>query len=439
MTVVPLNRPRNGARGSNSEKSPIVAALDVGSSKICCVIGRADQTRRRIDAGASELKVLGVGHQASRGIRNGVVVNIEEAERAIRLAVDAAERMAGQTITEVYVNVSGGRPRCETYHASVEIGGDMVSGHHLHQAAGLAMQKIDAGRRLVLHATPVQFDLDDARGVRKPEGMYGDNLTVTLNAVTVEQGALRNLQMAVEHCHLHVAGYVMAPYAAGRSALVEDEITLGVTFIDMGGATTSLSVFSEGNLLFADVLPVGGNHITADIACGLSTSLAHAERLKTMSGSVLPSLGGDDERVVVPLLGETGSDTVARIPRSQLNAIIKPRVEEIFELARTRLEASSAGRRAGRRVVLSGGGSLLTGIRETAGSILKRHVRLAQPHGVSAMPDMMRTPAFCVAAGLLKYAAHPDERTLELPQISGGKAVYAGRLSRMGRWLKESF
>lgn len=439
MNVVPLNRPRTTSRGSQSDKSQIVAALDVGSSKICCIIGKSDIAQRRIDAGREEIKVLGVGHHASRGIRNGVVVNIDEAERAIRLAVDAAERMAGETISAVYVNVSGGRPRCEVYEASTTVGGGTVTAHHLHHATDLAMQKIKAGKRLVLHATPVQFDLDDARGVREPEGMFGETLSVTLNAVTVEPGSLRNLQQAVERCHLSVAGYVMAPYAAGRSALVADELLLGVTFIDMGGATTSVSVFAENSLLFADVLPVGGNHITSDIACGLSTSMAHAERLKTLSGSVLPTLCQNEEAIAVPLLGETGTDTVLRVPRSELNDIIRPRVEEIFELVHKRLEASQVKRRAGRRVVLSGGASQLTGIRETAGHILGSHVRLAKPHGLSSMPDMMRGPAFCVASGLLKYAIAPDLRTLELPQISGGYGSSAGCFSRMGRWIKESF
>ena len=231
----------------------------------------------------------------------------------------------------------------------------------------------------------------------------------------------------------------MAPYAAGRSALVEDELTLGATFIELGGSTTSLAVFSENSLLYADVLPVGGNHITSDIACGLSTTMAHAERLKTLSGSVLPTLCRDEEAIAVPLLGETGTDTVQRIPRAQLNDIIRPRVEEIFELLRRRLDSCPAGRRAGRRVVLSGGGSQLTGIRETAGHILGSHVRLAKPHGLSGMPDMMRGPSFCVAAGLLKYAVKPDLRTLELPRIREGYGANLGALSRVGRWIKESF
>ena len=439
MNVVPLNRPRNTSRGNQSEKSQVVAALDVGSSKICCVIAKSDVARRRIDAGREEIKILGIGHHASRGIRNGVVIDIDEAERAIRLAVDAAERMSGETLSQVYVNVSGGRPKCEVYEASTAIGGGTVTAHHMHQVTDLAMQKIKAGKRLVLHATPIRFDLDDAKGVREPDGMFGETLSVSLNAVTVEPGSLRNLQQAVEKCHLSVAGYVMAPYAAGRSALVADEMTLGVTFIDMGGATTSLSVFAENSLLHADVLPVGGNHITSDIACGLSTTMAHAERLKTLSGSVLPSLCRDDAAISVPLLGETGTDTVHRIPRSQLNDIIQPRVEEIFELVRSRLDATPAGRRAGRRVVLSGGASQLTGIRETASHILGSHVRLAKPHGLAAMPDMMRGPGFCVAAGLLKYAVKPDLRTLELPQISSGYGTSAGCFSRMGRWIKDSF
>ena len=439
MNVVPLNRPKGIQRGKSADRTSVIAALDVGSSKICCVIGKLEAGKRLIRGGDGDIRVLGVGHQASRGIRNGVVVNLDEAERAIRLAVDAAERMAGLTISEVFVNVSGGQPRCQNYCASVPVGGSAVLAHHLHQATSLAMEKIDPGKRVVLHATPVKFDLDDAKGVREPAGMFGEELTVTLNVVTVEPGSLRNLGLAVERCHLEIAGYVMAPYAAGRSALVDDELTLGVTSIDLGGATTNVSVFSEGNLVFADVVPLGGNHITSDIACGLSTTLAHAERLKTMSGSVLPSLCDGENQIAVPLLGEIGADTVHKVSRALLNGIIRPRVEEIFELVRDRLDSTSAGRKGGRRVVLSGGASQLTGIRETAGHILNRHVRLARPHGLAAMPDVMRTPAFCVATGLLKYAVKPDLQVLELPQITGGFGAENGCFSRMGRWIKESF
>ncbi|MGI9464417.1 MAG: cell division protein FtsA [Aestuariivirgaceae bacterium] len=440
MNVIQLNRGSGSGHNKSADKPGIVAALDVGSTKVCCLIGevKADG-RKSFDDDARQINVLGVGHHAARGLKAGAVIDLDEAEKAIRLSVDAAERMAGVTIDQIYVNVSGGRPQCRTYRAATQVPTGAVSSHDLHCAVEMAMQQIDAGKRLVLHATPVRFDLDDAKGVRAPEGMFADKIGVDVNVVTVEPGAMRNLGMVVENCHLNVAGFVMAPYAAGRSVLVDDETELGVTLIDMGGATTSISVFAEGKLVFADVIPIGGLHITSDMARGLSTTIAQAERLKTLSGNALASLYDDRELVTVAQLGEQGADSVYKVPRSMLTGIIRPRVEEIFEFVSDRLERCPATRKAGRRVVLAGGGSQLTGMREAAGQMLDRKVRLGSPHGLNGLPDAAKNGAFAVATGLLKYAAKPDVHTAVLPQISSAHGVNGSYFRRMGQWIKESF
>ena len=441
MNVIPLNRNNGSSQNTSSEKPGIVAALDVGSTKVCCLIGETsaggNSSGDAVEAGP--VRVLGVGHHAARGIKGGAVVDLEEAEKAIRLCVDAAERMAGVTIDHAYVNVSGGRPQCQTYRAAAKVPSGSVGSQDLHRVVDLAMQQIEPDNRLVLHATPVRFDLDDARGVRSPEGMFADRIGVDVNVVTVEPGAMRNLGMVVESCHLNTAGFVMAPYAAGRSVLVEDETALGVTLVDLGGATTSIAVFADGKLVFADVIPIGGHHITADIARGLSTTIAQAERLKTLSGNALASLYDDREMVTVSQLGERGADAVYKVPRSMLTGIIRPRVEEIFELVKDRLERCPATRRAGRRVVLAGGGSQLTGIREAACQTLDRSVRLGSPHGLNGLPDAAKNGGFAVVTGLLKYAAKPDVHTAVLPQIGAGGIGNSNYFKRMGRWIKESF
>ncbi len=441
MNVIQLNR----GSGPNNVQSPdqkgIVAALDVGSTKVCCVIGEVKQDKRRAadDGDAIQISVLGVGHHAARGIRNGAVIDLDEAEKSIRLSVDAAERMAGVTIDTVYVNVAGGRPQCQTYRGTCQVVGDSVARNDIHRAVDQAMQRIDVGSRLVLHATPVRFDLDDARGVRSPESMYGENISVDVNVVTVEPGAMRNLGMVVENCHLNVSGFVMAPYAAGRSVLVEDEMELGVTLIDLGGATSSISVFAEGKLLFADVVALGGMHVTSDIARGLSTTIAQAERLKTLSGNALSALYDDRELLTVAQLGEQGPEAISKVPRSALTGIIRPRVEEILELIRDRRDNCLATRRAGRRVVLAGGASQLTGMREAASQILGRNVRLGCPHGLQGLPDAARSGGFAVVTGLLKYAAKPDVHTAVLPQIGSVTGTNNNYFKRMGQWIKESF
>lgn len=438
MTVVPLKQQTVSGRGKQPEKTGIIAALDVGSSKVCCLIGRISPSRRKLpgDMSEHEIRVIGIGHHASRGIHGGAVVDLDEAERAIRLAVDAAERMAETTITEVFVNVSGGRPRCQTYAGTLRVAGPMVTAEDVSSLLAETAARIDPGKRLLLHAAPVKFDLDDAKGVRDPVGMYGERLSVDLNAMTIEQGAARNLALAVERCHLSIAGLAVAPDAAGRAALVEDELAMGVTLIEMGGATTSLGVFCDGHLIHSDVIPIGGRHITNDLGCGLSTTLAHAERMKTLHGSALPSVWDERELLSVPLVGESGAETVQKVPRSMLTRIIQPRLEEIFELVRDRLAASPAADRAGRRVVLSGGACQLTGAREVATQCLDRHVRIGAPNPLPGLPEAAQNPSFSVAVGLLHLAMKPTPGLIALPVLRRPGAAY---LRRVGRWFRESF
>jgi len=439
MTVVPLARRSGGdMRPETPEKSRFLAALDIGSSKVCCMIAEVALDRRPPpgEIAHARLKVRGVGHQASRGVKAGVIVNLDEAERAIRVAVDQAERMAKTAVSQVYVNVSGGRPRCTGYRASLDTGGAAVDEHHLNEVTARAYAMCDPESRAILHATPVRYALDEARGIGRPLGMYGDTLGVDLNVLTVERGALRNLALAVERCHLGVAGMVIAPYAAARSALVEDELDLGATVVDMGGATTSFAVFEDGALAHADMVPVGGQHITSDLAKGLSTNLVHAERLKTLSGSALAAASDEREVVAVPLLGELGLDTVQKIPRSILTGIIRPRLEETFELVRDRLRAVEGAGRGG-RIVLTGGASQLNGARELAAQIFDRTVRVATPRGLSGLPEIISTPPFAVVAGLLRYAINPDRQLERLARAQRG--ADPGYLTRVGQWIRESF
>ncbi len=438
MNVVPLHNTSSKDGVKPPFTSQIVTALDVGSTKICCLIARVEKSTSKNSTKPS-LRVLGVGHHAANGVRGGVVTDIDQAERSIRLAVDAAERMAQTSINEVYVNVSGGRPKSVSLSGARTVQAETVDQNDVNEAIGAAMRNAQLDGRILLHASPVQFDLDDAKGVRDPRGMYGDRLGVDVNAVMVEPSAMRNLAMVIERCHLSVASFVIAPYAAGKSALVDDEIELGTTLIDMGGATTSVGVFYGGHLIYGDVVPVGGHHITKDMARGLSTTIAHAERMKVLYGSALPSIYDDREIVSVPLLGERGVDKINQVPRSMLTGIIRPRLEEIFEMVQERLETSPVANKLGRSIVLSGGASQLTGTREAATQILSRNVRIASPHSLPGLPESGKSPAFSVATGLLQYALTPDRHTsqmMEFGELGGQQANY---FNRVGRWIKDSF
>ncbi|MEI8393773.1 MAG: cell division protein FtsA [Rhodospirillaceae bacterium] len=422
MAFIPGKKTKKAAHGG------VIAALDVGSTKICCLIARADDPNK--------IKVIGVGHQSSQGVRAGTIVNMEDAEAAIGNAVHAAEQMAGVTIRDVYVNVSGGHPTSQTLGVEVAILDQEVTEVDLRRALaqGRAQHRIPENE--VIHAIPVSYSLDGNRGIRDPRGMFGDRLGVALHIVTAHSGPLRNLHTCVGRCHLDIEGMAVSPYASGLSCLVEDELDLGVTCIDMGGGTTTIAVFSEGNLVYTSCVPAGGAHVTNDIARGLTTPVGHAERMKILYGNAMTSSADEREMINVPLVGEDDRVQGNQVPKSQLGRIIQPRLEEIFELVRSRLEAGGMAKLAGRRVVLTGGAAQLPGTRELAQQILDKQVRIGKPARVVGLSEATSGPAFATAAGLLIQATR--QHHTELPAGSPATAASGNLLGRVGSWLREN-
>lgn len=421
------HKKKNGAK----VRSGLVAALDVGTTKVCCLIARPGGPDR-------PTRVVGIGHQASRGLRAGVIVDLEGVEASIRAAVEAAEQMAGENIRHVVVNFSGVGLSSRMIACEVSIGGHAVGDSDVRRvidpAPGLADKPAD---HELIHAIPVGYSIDGNRGVRDPRGLYGQRLGVNLHLIGAPAGPLRNLTTAVARCHLDVEQVVIAPYASALASLVDDEVQLGVTLLDMGGGSTSVAVFFDGELVHADCIPVGGVHVTNDIARGLSTALAHAERLKTLYASVLPSPSDDREIITVPLIGEEGGSEPHQIPRSLLIGIVRPRIEEILDLVRARLEAAGFDKAAGRRVVLTGGASQLSGVRELVGRVLDRQVRQGRPMTMEGLAEAVSGPAFATAAGLLAFALKTP-RAAEAAALTAGEH-FPGRLSRIGQWLRENF
>ncbi len=436
MNMVSLGSKGFQGRPVAAGRAGTIAALDVGSSKISCFIAKIEPGR--MANGHAPIRVIGIGHQVSRGIRAGALVDMDAAEEAIRVAVDAAERMAGVTIRDVVVAVSGAEPKSQTVGVKAAVPGPEVTDGDLTRLIGYAQANFQPEGRDVLHALPTNYSIDGARGVRDPRGMFGEKLGVDVHMVSALRGPLRNLELCIERCHLSVAGIAVSPYASGLACLVEDEMDLGVAVIDMGGGTTSLSVFFEGAMVYCDSVSIGGNHITNDIARGLSTPLAHAERMKTLYGSALASPSDEREMIDVPQVGESDADSANHIPRSMLTGIIQPRLEETFELVRDRLEASGYARLAGRRVVLTGGASQMNGARELASRMLDKQVRVGQPIRLTGLAEATGGPAFSTCAGLLTYS---QISPLEAAGGEGEGEGAAGRggLRKFSRWLKENF
>jgi cell division protein FtsA len=421
-------------------RTAIIAALDIGTSKIACLIARLrphppqEVLRRRSHA----IEVIGFGHTAASGIKAGTVVDLDSVEQAMLQAIDVAERMAAVQIESVVASISSGRTASELFHASIEVKGavsDTDIGRVL--AAGSANSAVEG--RVVLHSLPIGFSLDAARGIRDPRGMLGRKFGVDMHVVTTDSAAARNLMLAIERCHLDVEALAASPYVAGLSALADDESDLGTAVIDMGAGTTTTAVFSAGRFIHADGFALGGQHVTMDLARGLAVSVHDAERIKTLYGSVLA--GGSDERdmITVQPVGGEEREPPQFVSRAILTRIIKPRIEEILEMVRDRLVDSPFAAEPRARIVLTGGASQLVGLPELAARILGRPVRIGRPLGITGLPEAARGPAFAAAAGLLVYpqAAHLEHfeprRTRQLMTGTGGY------IARVGRWLRESF
>ena len=413
---------RNGGRPGR-----LIAALDVGSTKVCCFVGRL---------GPEGITLAGIGHQVSDGVRGGAVVDMEAAEASILNAVSAAEQMAGETLRSVIVSLSAGQPASRMVAVDMALDGHEVGDADLRRVIDQGRGLHDETGRELIHALPTGFTIDGSRGIRDPRGMFGSRLGVAMHLITAAAGPVRNLATCVGRCHLAIEGFVVSSYAAGLGALVEDELDLGVTVIDMGGGATTIAVFVDGGVVAVDGVAIGGMHITTDIARGLSTPVADAERMKTLYGSASVSPSDERETIAVPQVGEDETSQANHVPKSILVGIIRPRLEETFEMIRSRLEANGVHKLAGRRVVLTGGASQLQGVRELASLILDKQVRLGRPLRLAGLAEATAGPAFAACAGLLHY---PLQRHAEAACLAPARRREGGLFGRFGLWLREVF
>jgi len=408
----------------------LIAAVDVGTTKVCCFIARAE--------GALEPRIIGIGHQVSYGLRCGAIVDMDEAEAAIRSTVETAEHMAGENIRQVIVNLSGHQQASRLIAYEISIAGHQVGDADLRRILDQdnLLQDQPENYELV-HSIPVGYSIDGNRGVRDPRGMYGQRLGVNMHVIAANAGPIRNLETTVSRCHLEIESKVSSPLASALACLTDDEKKLGVTYIDMGGGTTSIAVFFDGELVHTDCIPIGGNHVTTDIARGLATPLSQAERIKTLHGSAIPSVSDDRETIMVPPIGEDGSSEPYQVPRSMLVGIIRPRLEETFEMVRTRLEDAGFDKVAGRQVVLAGGAAQLPGARDLAGLILDKQVRMGRLLPFEGLAESVSGPAFATCAGLLRYAMMNSSQKTEKAFRPAEEP--ASRFGRIGQWMRENF
>ncbi len=399
--------------------------VDIGTTKIACLIGRVESD--------FTLRVLGFGWQKGRGLNAGDITDLDAAEKAIRACVGQAEDMADTRLRAVTVNLSCGQPASRLFNVQWPVGGRAVTAADIRGVLNEGRARAEADGREPIHVLPLKFAVDATDHVTDPRGLFCTTLNSRLHVIDAAATALQTLEACIGRCDLEIESLVSAPLASGLSSLVPEERELGATIIDMGGGTTSMAVYAEKQMMHTATLPIGGLHVTKDLAIGLSTTLIHAERLKTLYGNVESSPDDDRELLPVPLVGEEDHQ-LAKVPRSMVVNIIRPRIEETFEQVKARLDQSGLGRAAGNRVVLTGGACQLAGVRELAARMLGRQVRLGRPAVLRGLPELASGPAFSTAAGLLSWAAG-DGQAFQDISLDGEPTV--GLFRRIVNFLKE--
>lgn len=409
-----------------AEAGEIVAAIDVGASKAACMIA----IMSRAADGRSYPETIGVGLHGEATERRGEL----RLDSSLRTALHAAERMAGARVRTALVAMSGVRLACRRVGVDLEIDGGRVTQDDVHDCLAHAEELCAGEGRRALHVAPIAFRIDEEIATGDVTGLCGRVLTVEAVSVLARESSVQNLDSLLERAGLSMSGAIAAPYAAGEAVLVDDEKALGAVILDLGASSTGFAVYENGALLDCGGVPVGGDHLTRDVAQLFGAPINKAERTKTLFGSALVGPGDDHRFVEIEQIG----GGALRVPRAELSAVITPRLDEIFEMIATRLPTSARSRHGVRRAVLTGGGSLLIGARETAERVLGMKVRLGRPVQSPGAPDAATSPQFSVCAGMLTIAASARDG-LGAPKARSRAGREAGFASAVGGWLKANF
>jgi cell division protein FtsA len=428
----------------NALQRGLVAVLDVGTTKMACMVLQFDATtinEPRLGGGAlashGSFRVIGVATTRSRGVRFGEITAMEETERAIRTVIQGAQKMANVRVDHVIACLAGANPRSYGVVGEVELENGNVTDQDIGRVlAGCDIPDYGVGRETV-HAMPVNFTLDHRSGLTDPRGQIGNCLSVDMHLLTIDTQAIENLLKCVKRCDMELAGVASAAYTSGISALVEDEQELGAACVDIGGGTTSVSVFLKKHMIYGDSVRMGGDVVTSDISKGLQVTHQAAERIKTLHGGVVAT--SIDDREMIEVGGDTGDydHDRRRISRAELIGVMRPRLEEILEGARMCLDASGFDHLPSQRIVLTGGTSQIPGLESLASKILGQNVRLGRPIRVQGLPQAATGPAFASTIGLAMHAAHPQDECwdFDLPiDRMGGRP-----LKKAMRWFKDNW
>ncbi len=424
-------------------KKGTVALIDLGSSKVMCLVVSLTDLNQinsfstgKLHGGLS-FRVIGASTTKSRGIRNGEIYEMREAERAIRTIIQRAQKMAGCLIENVFLTFSSGTQKSALISSSINFIQREVTKADIGHALSKLNLAHDDFEREIVHALPVNFSVDGKHGYMDPRGISGAQLSVDVNIVSIQSAIIKNMVSCLNKCDLSLAGIVLAPYGSGQSSLLEDEMQLGVVCIDLGAASSSVSIFFRKNLIFSESIRIGGHHITSDIMQAFQISYSAAERLKVLHGGLMSANSDDRETIELP---ENNTDLYSdrrTITKSELLGVIRPRVEEIFDSLRTILDNSDFEFLPGQKIVLTGGGSKLANLLDFTSSFLGKPTRIAVPMRIQGLPTSAHGPEAAAVIGLALNLAQPQDEVWDFkaPFEHEGDEL----IRRTWRWVKSNW
>jgi cell division protein FtsA len=404
----------------------MIVGLDIGTSKVVAIVGevREDGT----------LEVIGLGSHPSRGLKKGVVVNIESTVHSIQRAVEEAELMAGCQIDAVYAGIAGSHIRSLNSHGIVAIRDKEVTPADIERVLDAAQAMAIPADQKILHILPQEYVIDHQEGVKEPLGMSGVRLEAKVHLVTCAVNSAQNIEKCVRRCTLEVRDVILEQLASSYSVLTEDEKDLGVCLVDIGGGTTDVAIFTEGAIRHTANIPIAGDQVTNDIAMALRTPTAHAEELKVKYACALTQLAGAEETIQVPGVGDKPPRALSR---QALAEVVEPRYDELFQLVQAELRRSGFEDLLAAGIVLTGGSSKIEGVVELAEEIFHKPVSLGMPRNVAGLADIVRNPIYATGVGLLLYGQELERRRLERGEAP--PVMKGGFVDRIRDWLRQNF
>lgn len=402
----------------------MIVGLDIGTSKVVCIVGEVTPE--------GLIEVVGIGSHPSRGLKKGMVVNIESTVMSIQRAVEEAELMAGCQIHSVSAGIAGNHVRSMNSHGIVAIRDREVYQPDIERVIDAAQAVAIPADQKILHILPQEFVIDSQEGVKEPLGMSGVRLEAKVHLVTCAVNAAQNIEKCIRRCGLEVEEVILQQLASGQAVLTEDEKELGVCLVDIGGGTTDIAIFTDGAIKHTAVIPIAGDQVTNDIAMALRTPTPHAEEIKIKYACALAKIAGENEMIKVPSVGDRADRDLSR---QALAEVVEPRYDELFTLIQAELRRSGFEDLVAAGIVLTGGTSKMEGVVELAEEIFHMPVSIGRPQGFSGLVDIVKNPIYSTAVGLLLYG---NQHAVD-GEWSGTGQRQDGMLERLKNWFKGNY